>query len=136
MKLNPDCVRAILLTTEENTGFRQLMTFARGIKRFPLLSSYDDDEVLYHIRQCHKADLLECSQFTANSVTITDLTPAGHEFLCHIHENKIWNGVKSIAAKIGVTSLNAFTQIASNVATELIKAYFGLSASGPTTPIF
>jgi len=38
----------------------------------------------------------------------------------------VWNGVKSVAGKVGATSLSALTQIATNVVTELIKAQFGL----------
>ena len=60
------------------------------------------------------------------SCIIGDLSPAGHEFLANIRKDTVWNGVKSVAGKVGATSLSALTQIAANVVTELVKAQFGL----------
>lgn len=60
---------------------------------------------------------------------VNDITYAGHQFLANIRDDKIWKGVKGIARKIGSTSLEAFTQIASNVITELIKAQFGIGST-------
>mgnify|MGYP002958432843 FL=1 len=57
---------------------------------------------------------------------IYDMTYAGHQFLANIRSDNIWKGTKAIASKIGSSSLDAITQIASNVITELIKAQFGL----------
>ena len=57
---------------------------------------------------------------------VYDLTFAGHQFLANVRSDNIWNGVKSVGLKIGSVSLEALTQIASNVITELVKAQFGL----------
>ena len=128
MKLNPDCVRDILLTVEEYSGFYRAVEYIYGDPRFNRLNTYIQDEVAYHIQQCEKANLIHGVAFydMGRKADILDLTPEGHQFLANIRESKIWNGVKEIAGKIGTTSLDAITQIASNVITELIKAQFGL----------
>lgn len=128
MKLNPDCIRDILLTVEEYSGFYHAVEYKYGDPHFERLNVYSQDEVAYHIQQCEKANLIHGVAFydMGRKADILDLTPKGHEFLANIRESKIWNGVKEIAGKVGSSSLDAITQIASNVITELIKAQFGL----------
>ena len=128
MRLNPDCVRDILLTVEERSSYLRAVEYKYGDPRFSKLNTYSKEEVAYHIQQCEKANLIHGVSIygLGDSADIIDLTPEGHQFLSNIRENKIWNGVKEIAGKVGTSSLDAITQIASNVITELIKAQFGL----------
>lgn len=66
MKLNPDCIRDILLVVEEIPDINHHWRFDK--ETVPeLLPNYSFDEVMYHIRQCqlnefffkHLAILLE-----------------------------------------------------------------------------
>lgn len=144
MKLNPDCIRQLLLCIEANTGLRKPAFFIdSGLEKSEiligndpisppeyqtkLLKTFSNDELIYHINYCVQADLL----FTNGSlglyqITITDLTPKGHSFLENIRDNKIWSGIKDIAAKIGSRSLESMIQISSNVIMQLIKTQFGI----------
>lgn len=144
MRLNLDCVREILLCVEENTGLRKFCSFVdSGLNdsaiflngepealpeyQTELLDSFDNDELIYHVHYCIKAELLvESETSNACRIWIADLTPKGHDFLANIRDNKIWSGVKDIAGKVGAKSLDSVIQIASNVITALIKARFGL----------
>ncbi len=55
MKLNPDCVRAILLTIEENSSYKSFLQFgAENLSYFPHLTEYSLDEVLYHLKNVTK----------------------------------------------------------------------------------
>lgn len=126
MKLNPDCVRDILLTVEEGCDI------GRGVSipgpNHSRLQSYNESEVLYHIRQCDLSGFLyQAKTDLLGMYTIRDLTPAGHEFLANIRKDTIWSGVKDVAGKVGATSLNAIVQIASNVVAQIIKHQFGLT---------
>lgn len=124
MKLNPDCIRDILLTVEDNTSFGEFLEFEDS-SNYKYLSSYTNDEVLYHIKQCELSGLLtKVSWFLGGSCLIHDLSPYGHEFLANIRSNTNWNKTKEITKKVGTTSLNAIIQIASNVISELIKGQF------------
>lgn len=128
MKLDPDCIRAILITVEENSGFRKATCILPGSDNFPLLSSYTYDEVAYHVRQCEWSNLIyDAHYYPGSTIDIEDLTPAGHEFLANIRENKIWTEVKSIATHVGSESLSALTQIAATVVARLVKTHFGIN---------
>ena len=127
MKLNPDCVRDILLKVEEIPDVHHHWDF--NSKNIPeLFLQYTKEEVIYHIRQCDLCGFLLNPSHSVNYdyYSASDLTPQGHEFLNNIRENNVWTGVKNVAAKVGTTSLSALVQISSNVITQLIKAQFGL----------
>lgn len=129
MKLNPDCIRDILITIEENTDYCNCWDFdAETVKHKPL-SRYSLDEIVYHVSQCKKSGLIDGCEIYMGGIAgrVQDLSPYGHQFLADIRSDNVWNGIKAIAGKVGSTSLDAITQIASNVITELIKAQFGLT---------
>lgn len=132
MKLNPDCIRDVLMDIEENTTINTSWKYD-SLNSPKRLLDYDRFEIAYHARYCYEANLIKGFSIGGNSETIyaVDLTPKGHEFLSNIRENKIWNGVKVIAGKIGSSSLDALIQISSNVVTELIKAQFELIPTQP-----
>ena len=151
MRLNLDCVRSILLCVEENTSVRKACCFVdsslddinqkTGIStseppyyQINLLERYSIEELIYHVTYCLEADLI-CRFGTPSryNILIKDLTPKGHDFLENIRNSNIWSGVKGIAEKVGSKSLNAVTQIASNVVTEIIKAQ--LKSGGILPPI-
>ncbi|CEQ14820.1 DUF2513 domain-containing protein [Paraclostridium sordellii] len=124
MRLNPDCVRDILLTVEENTGFNLDMSYPSE-NIFPRLISYSPEEVLYHIKQCEASYLItKVHWFLGGSCLISDLTPDGHKFLADIRSDTNWSKTKEISKNIGTSSLDAIKQIATGVITELIKSQF------------
>ena len=133
MKLNSDCIRDILLMVEDKSGFNRYAEYLKTKCTDERLSKYQHDEIMYHISQCEQAELITGVKFmTKDYVVISDLTPKGHGFIANIRQDNVWNGVKSIAKKVGSTSLSALISISSNVITELIKAQFGI---GTFTPI-
>lgn len=128
MKLDPDCVRAVLLTLEEHTSYQSILSIDENtLPTFPELSSYPLEKVLYHIQKCNETGFLNGVQYFVDSVNVGGLHFKGHEFLNNTRENKVWAGVKSVAAQVGTNSVQGLTKIASNVITSLIKAQFGLA---------
>lgn len=127
MKLNPNCIRDILIAVEENTGYNVYFDYPSEIDQAPTLSAYSDDEIRYHINQCEKAYLIEIrGRDIGGNIGINDLTPHGHEFLANIRSDTVWNDVKEVSTKIGSSSLSAITQIASGVISALIKSHLGI----------
>ncbi len=126
MKLNPDCVRDILLVVEEHCDNKHMVRFAiKDQLPFEQLSKYTNDEIEYHINQCSYAGYFTKVNTMLNRVyLVQDLSPKGHEFLANIRSDTMWNKVKSRAAQLGLFSLNAITQIATAVATEAINGHF------------
>jgi hypothetical protein len=126
MRLNPDCIRDILLTVEENTGFTKFMNFNSN-SEYEKLSTYAKEEVLYHIRQCEESSLLTGAQwYLGGDCMISDLSPYGHQFLADIRSETNWNKTKEISKNIGSFSLDSLKQIASTVISELIKSQLKL----------
>lgn len=128
MKLNPDCVRDILLTLEETTSYQSILSFEENtLPNLPRLTDYTLEEVLYHLQKCDEAGFLCGVRYFPVSVIVEGLHYRGHEFLNDVRENKIWAGIKSVANTIGTNSLQGLTQIAAATITSLIKAQFGLA---------
>ncbi len=125
MKLNPDCVRDILLEVEKSSTYSFGLHF--DIADNPeLLNKYSWNEIAYHIKQCALAELIQ-SELTFESdgySEIGDLTPKGHEFLANIRQDNIWHKTKDFGKKVGVTSLKTLTDIAAKIVAEIISAQF------------
>lgn len=128
MKLNPDCVRDILLEVEDRTDFFQYLEYNVNGPKPKRWSKYDHSEIIYHIRQCECSGMITGVRFyeSGDNIEIDDLSPVGHKFLANVRQDTIWNNTKTIAGKIGAKSLEALLQISSNVITELIRAQCGL----------
>ena len=121
MKLDPDCVRDVLLATEENTGYREELQLSRNEPLPNQLQKYDFKTVAYHANQCIMSGLIsEGHPFFGVEVAIADLTPAGHEFLENIRADTNWNKVKQKAKSVGSESLSVLAQIAGQVISAML----------------
>ncbi|MDU3018535.1 MAG: DUF2513 domain-containing protein [Clostridium perfringens] len=129
MRLNPDCIRDILLTAEENIQYKdnQLisMCYSNNPTNFERLKKYSNEEIRYHIIQCGQHNFIQISATTYETILIRDLTPLGHEFLTNIRSNTVWNKTISIANKLGSTSLDVLIKIATGVLTQMINKQLG-----------
>lgn len=124
MKLNPDCIRDILLLIEKS---EQDSSYLYEQSNKPAeLHAYTNAEIMYHASQCSKHGFVE--GFSANDLGdiffVCDITPAGHEFLANIRSDTFFNNVKSVCKDIGVSSLKDISQVALLAATALIKSHF------------
>ncbi len=128
MKLNPNCIRDILIAVESNTGYHVYLDYPTQLDKCPSLSNYNDNEIRYHIYQCYKSGLIEFAgkEDIGGNIAISDLTPSGHSFLANIRSDNIWNDVKNISLKVGSTSLTALSQIATGVVSAIIKNQLGM----------
>ena len=86
MKLNPNCIRAILLTIEDTCDFDTPWEYDADDANSGFLSGYEHNEILYHIRQAEASGLIDVVHYYdfGTSVLVRDLTPQGHEFLANI----------------------------------------------------
>ena len=128
MKLDPDCVRGILLTMEDlDYGGHMNPEILHQA-----LPEYSVEQLVYTCLMLEDGGFLELitidmpGQYLPGIKAIVSLTYKGHEFISSIRKNEIWTGVKMIAGKVGSTSLSALSQIAASVVTQLVKAQFNL----------
>lgn len=126
MKLNPDCVRDILLFVEENTDYKVSCRISKT--NIPdTLSEYPSNVVMYHVDQCIMSEYFSKTSSDINgNITIKGLSPIGHKFIDNVRNDEIWSDVKSVSAKVGSKSLDSLMQIATGVITALIQSQLGL----------
>ncbi len=124
MRLNPDCVRDILMSVEELSTVDTVVRIDKNnYKKFDALKKYDYDVVNYHIRQCAMLNYFyRYSQSLSGTHNIPDLTPEAHDFLENIRSQSFWNKVKTKAAEAGISSLQALMQIAKTLAAAQIES--------------
>lgn len=121
MKLNPDCIRDILLYIESETDSKK--TCIQFDKLTNSLEQYDRNTLHYHINQISKADLVDKVFYADNEpYLISDLSVLGHEFIANIRSNNTWNKTKEIATNVGSFSLKTLRDISVSVISELIKS--------------
>lgn len=114
MKLNPECIREILLAVEEQTDY---FTPTSAFKVADA-TSFDRDTVLYHIRQCELYGyFVEVRHYTNgdDDSLITDLSPKGHEFLRNIRSKKVWDPVMEKIMPLGTVSISILEKVATAV---------------------
>ena len=121
MKLNPDIIRGILLTVEENCDFDNAWEYQRDTFISDYLAELSHDEIIYHIRQCDKSNLIDGVHYYdgGKDIIICDLTPAGHEFLANIRNESIW---KTTIQKGAGASLPVLMELAKDIA---LKHFLG-----------
>ncbi len=126
MKLNPDCIRDILLHCEDLTDginrveFEDCGTTING-------HDYSANEIQYHLSQCEmNGYFVDFSESVSGSHFVSDLTPKAHEFLADVRSETIWAKTKSISKEIGISSLRGLGQIASKVVTQIIMHHLGI----------
>lgn len=143
MKLNMDCVRAVMLCVEEHTDFDHYCYFIRYARadildmlgeepidpltyQVELEAKFDNDDILYSVKYCAEAGLITLcpgSHPEQYRVNIRELTPAGHSFLENIRADTNWAKVKSVTKKAGSFSADVIVEIAKSVAVEAAKHF-------------
>lgn len=107
MRLNPDCLRGILLTAEELCSDDVAWSYSKDHCDSAYLTSFSHSEIIYHIRQSEAACLLKKVSYYEDGkcAIIYDLTPKGHEFLANIREDSLWQKVLKKASSASLPIL-------------------------------
>jgi len=122
MKLNPDCIRGLLLVLEEQP--RQIN--APTVIKDPTLSDYSRADVEYALEKLIEAGLVNgrthvtksCIVFTLDSISVT-----GHKFLDDIRSPKLWSKIKGTASDLGMTSIKSLIPIATKVGFDFLSQH-------------
>lgn len=116
MRLNPDCIRDILLFVEENTDFENNDVDASVLVES--LIKYDKNTLFYHINKMNSAKLFDEVEYCENElIYISSLSWTGHAYLDNIRDNNIWAKTKSAVGKLSSISLPILIQKAADIAT-------------------
>lgn len=122
MKLNPDCIRDVLIEVESSQtmdmrGYPTPVTINDLVKT-SLTENYSNEDIAYSVKQ-----LIECGYFRARPIRtlsssdyiIKDITPRGHKFLENIRNTGVWTQTKQKAKGIGSFALDVLSQISASI---------------------
>lgn len=125
MKLDPDCLRDILLLVEKKSSFEGMFSYS-DFMNSDLVNKYDTGKIFYHIKQAAMSNLITKVTWTKDpDFFFSDLTPEGHKFINDIRNEQNWKKTKSVAKSIGSFSIDALKSIASEVVTTAINKLLG-----------
>lgn len=128
MKLNPDCVRDLLLGIERIVKTGRVTYFFSSyedIQEELSLSAYSTEEIEYHLQQCDLNGLLVSAKFGGDgNFRVRDISPKAHELLAKIRDPEIWNAAKDVAASIRDDSMSTICAAAEKVSSDRLNAYF------------
>ena len=130
MKLNPDCIRAVLFYLEENLSISSDLEI-KEISVFDLDKNleYPINELANTLLVLDDAGFIVAARDNGsdciNELDVCRITYDGYQFIETIRPEPAWKKVKSVCGKIGSFSTNVIVQVASNVLTELIKEQMG-----------
>ena len=133
MKLNNDCIRAVMLEIEKrhkvtvdeenNASFEILWVDAL----YEALPQYTKEDIFYSLYNLDQAGYVSISTNSGDNAiymcAINSMTYAGHEFLEKIRDPKAWRYIKGVGSAIGNFSLALINQTANGVATAFINEY-------------
>ena len=124
MKLNHDCVRALLLYLEENLEFDNALSVSEII-----IDEFDSQDIMYSAFKLYEADYISgqiVPQMNAYpGLKINSITWEGHKFLDTIRDSKVWSNTKSVLSKVSSTSISFASTVASQVLSNIISQSLG-----------
>lgn len=127
MKINYSCIRKLLIVLEDNLEFSENLeypelTFSNVTELMP---EYSKADIAYSTIMADEAELISAHIIEADDAfcecVYFSLTYIGHQFLENIRNNSVWEKTKKITSKIGSTSLDIISSVASNLIQNLIK---------------
>lgn len=132
MKLNLECIRAVMLSLESELIFTDdgdcLTKNDVSLEQLcESLPEYEKCDIFYSLFNLDQAGYLNISvQWTSDSVyecVVNYMTYDGHEFLNEIRDSNRWDKVKTITSAIRNYSLSAVSSIAEGVTSAAISSF-------------
>ena len=125
MRLNPDCMRDVLLVVEEHLPLNDSLPMTDLIS---LLPNYSEDELTYTCLKLNEANLLNIFKVDypggAFVNDIREITYAGHNFLENVRDPSLWEKIKQKANSVGSLSVDVVLAVAANVISNHVNSLF------------
>lgn len=141
MKLNPDCIRDLMLYFEEQTklvstgslmffGVVSANTIQQGSAFSDDLKQYSPEERVYHVIQLSDSGYIATNyrfdpehNFTKLPIpSVYYVTPKEHEFIASIRKPESWAKTSSILKKLGTLSLSIIESVSKGITEAAINA--------------
>lgn len=138
MKLNPDCIRAVMLEIEKSHQYYlneagDVTTHSLALESISeALPGYSKEEIYYVLFNLEQAGYIDLTtQWAGGAVYICHvnyMTFQGHEFLNSIRDPKHWSVIKSGLSALGNFSLAAISAFAEGLGNAAISKFIGESS--------
>ncbi len=131
MKLNPDCIRDLLICLETHLEMSNNCHLGsvslNQIQESEEMRLYDQKEIVYTMLKLIEARFVigkvsyggKDSKITM--AYIDDITWDGHQFLNTVRPDTVWQATKKGASKLGLMSVHALSGIAMKLAETIIS---------------
>lgn len=133
MKLNPDCIRDVMLEIEkrhkvtideENNASFEMLWIDELYEALPKHSKEDIFYTLYNLDQAGYVSIsTDEGDDAVTMCAINYMTYSGHEFLEKIRTPKVWKHIMKAGQAVGSFSLALMNQVGSTVLTTLVGEY-------------
>lgn len=129
MKLNPDCVRDVLIFLEENLVIDLVKKDFIPIELSQIQTHFKDkytkEDVWYSVYNLYRIGYIEGNFSNAGRMKmffcpIENITWNGHQFLNTIRPQSVWDATKQGASKLGLMSIHALSTIAMKIAENIV----------------
>ena len=131
MKLNPNCVRDVLIYLEDNLfvdlsnkNFKPIEL--KDLRQcLELREKYTEEEIWYAVFNLKEIKYIEGNIADSGSklmqfCEIKNITWEGHQFLNTVRPQNIWDATLQGASKLGIMSMSALSTIAMEVAKAVV----------------
>ena len=121
MRLNPDCVRDILLEAE-NLQRGHHFAYSPSMNASPQkLTKYTQDEVFEAIDYCMREHYIKGRNMNKNCSVVFSLDDNGHKALAAIRSNSGWAKLKNVSTSFRRDILDILKQIVITGATSFLQ---------------
>jgi len=120
MRLNPECVRDLLLYLEDKLPFTSHLC-ANNIEIPP----YETTDIIHTVAKLTEANYIKTSQISYSAETIPtfhiqSLTWCGHELLDNIRDDNVWEKTKFVVAPFSSVSIGIIEDISNRLILKII----------------
>lgn len=131
MKLNPDCIRDVLLYLEEHlqvdlkTHNFNNVTLKDLNNNTALKAKYSPEEIWYTVYNLKEARYIDGTISNSGSYKmvvceIKNITWNGHQFLNTVRPQSVWDATLKGASKLGIMSIGALSTLAMEIAKAVV----------------
>ena len=131
MKLNPECIRAIMLYLEENLTMNSDLEINEiSVFDLPGKINFSIEEIANTLLVLDDAGFIVCYRNDGDDAIVAldvyRITYTGYQFLESVRPDTVWKKVQKISGNVGSFSLNVISQIATAVLAQMINGQLNL----------
>lgn len=119
MRINPDCVRTILLFCESTLNNHNIVRFGSDFGHLNEL--FTGDELQYTSKKMIEGKLLEGRSISNVQTEINEITWEGHKLLDNIRDDFAWKTVLEKTQKLESVSISVLSRIAQQTVLDIIN---------------